>query len=143
MELSKDIFSQYADIENEICLLERQLEEIEKQIQKLIEDGCVKDKVYGGDGGIQGYCIEGFPIREYNRRRKLLRKKHDMIKKRENDLLELQLEVETQIDKIPVSRDRQILKLFFFDGLSQQKIGDKFHLDQSVVSRIIKKYVEN
>lgn len=143
MELSKEIFSQYADIENEICLLERQVEEIEKQIQKLIEDGCVKDKVYGGDGGIQGYVVEGFPIKEYNRRRKLLRRKHDMIKKRENDLLELQLAVETMISEIPVSRDRQVFELFFIERKTQTEIAKKLFIDQSIVSKTIKKYFKS
>lgn len=143
MQLSKDLLSQYRFILCEIEDLKRKKAEVEKQIEKLLEDGVVKDKVYGGMGGIQGFVIEGFPLKEYNRRRMLLRKRNDALKRQENDLLELLSLIEHEINAIGNSRDRQILKMFFIDGVSQSKIAEKFYIDQSVVSRIIKKYTEN
>ena len=73
----------------------------------------------------------------------LLRKRNDALKRQENDLLELLSLIEHEINAIGNSRDRQILKMFFIDGVSQSKIAEKFYIDQSVVSRIIKKYTEN
>lgn len=143
MQLSKDLLSQYRFILCEIEDLKRKKAEVEQQIEKLLEDGVVKDKVYGGMGGIQGFVIEGFPLKEYNRRRMLLRKRNDALKRQENDLLELLSLIEHEINAIGNSRDRQILKMFFIDGVSQSKIAEKFYIDQSVVSRIIKKYTEN
>ena len=143
MQLSKVLLSQYRFILCEIEDLKRKKAEVEKQIEKLLEDGVVKDKVYGGMGGIQGFAIEGFPLKEYNRRRMLLRKRNDALKRQENDLLELLSLIEHEINAIGNSRDRQILKMFFIDGVSQSKIAEKFYIDQSVVSRIIKKYTEN
>ena len=52
MQLSREIFSQYSDIAREIEMLERKKAETERSIAKLIEDGLVKDKVYGGNGGL-------------------------------------------------------------------------------------------
>ena len=143
MQLSKDLLSQYRFILCEIEDLKKKKAEVERQIEKLLEDGVVKDKVYGGMGGIQGFSIEGFPLKEYNRRRMLLRKRNDALKRQENDLLELLSLIEHEINAIGNSRDRQILKMFFIDGVSQSKIAEKFYIDQSVVSRIIKKYTEN
>ena len=140
MQLSREIFSQYSDIAREIEMLERKKAETERSIAKLIEDGLVKDKVYGGNGGLQGYVVEGFPLKEYNRRRKLLRKRADMLISRQNDLLELQITIEKEIDKIPESRDRMIFKGFFLENKSQEKIARELYIDQSLVSRTIKKY---
>lgn len=140
MQLSREIFSQYSDIAREIEMLERKKAETERSIAKLIEDGLVKDKVYGGNGGFQGYVIEGFPLKEYNRRRKLLRERADRLISRQNDLLELQITIEKEIDKIPESRDRLIFQGFFLENKSQEKIARELYIDQSLVSRTIKKY---
>lgn len=140
MQLSREIFSQYSDIAREIEMLERKKAETERSIAKLIEDGLVKDKVYGGNGGLQGYVVEGFPLKEYNRRRKLLRERADRLISRQNDLLELQITIEKEIDKIPESRDRLIFQGFFLENKSQEKIARELYIDQSLVSRTIKKY---
>ena len=140
MQLSREIFSQYSDIAREIEMLERKKAETERSIAKLIEDGLVKDKVYGGNGGLQGYVVEGFPLKEYNRRRKLLRERAERLISRQNDLLELQITIEKEIDKIPESRDRLIFQGFFLENKSQEKIARELYIDQSLVSRTIKKY---
>lgn len=140
MQLSREIFSQYSDIAREIEMLERKKAETERSIAKLIEDGLVKDKVYGGNGGLQGYVVEGFPLKEYNRRRKLLRERAERLISRRNDLLELQITIEKEIDKIPESRDRLIFQGFFLENKSQEKIAKELYIDQSLVSRTIKKY---
>jgi predicted transcriptional regulator len=140
MQLSREIFSQYSDIAREIEMLERKKAETERSIAKLIEDGLVKDKVYGGNGGLQGYVVEGFPLKEYNRRRKLLRERAERLISRQNDLLELQITIEKEIDKIPESRDRLIFQGFFLENKSQDKIAKELYIDQSLVSRTIKKY---
>lgn len=140
MQLSREIFSQYSDIAREIEMLERKKADTERSIAKLIEDGLVKDKVYGGNGGLQGYVVEGFPLKEYNRRRKLLRERAERLISRQNDLLELQITIEKEIDKIPESRDRLIFQGFFLENKSQEKIARELYIDQSLVSRTIKKY---
>ena len=99
------------------------------------------DKVSGGYGGIQGFKIEGMPEREYNRRRMILRKKHDRLAQKENDLLENVEKIEEFIDSIPISRDRIIFKAVFIQKKTQNQIAKELYIDRSLVSKTISKYV--
>lgn len=140
MELTKDVFLQYTHILNEIAKLKEEQKKTEDAIVKLVEEGCVKDKVYGGDGGIQGFVVEGFPIAEYERRRKLLRSRKQRLIQKENELLELQETIEREIDKINNSRDRMIFLLYFVDGRTQNEVAEEIHVERSLVSKIINSY---
>ena len=84
----KELLSQHNDLEKEVEDIRTDIKSTEESIEKLLKEGTVIDKVSGGYGGIQGFKIEGMPEREYNRRRTILRKKHDRLAKKENDLLE-------------------------------------------------------
>lgn len=141
MKISKDIIKQYNDLKSEITELERQKADVENKIEKLLDEGTVKDKVYGGDGGIQGFVVEGFPQMEYDRRRKLLRQKYDRLQSRQTDLMELEEKIEICIDEIDSSRDRQILKQIFLKGMTQEEVANNFYLERSSVAKIIAKYV--
>lgn len=136
----KDIMSQYDSIKIELDKIHKEVEDTEKDIVKLIEEGTVIDKVTGGLGGIQGFKIEGFPEKEYNRRKKILINKNNRLKEKENDLLEVKEKIEVFIDKIPVSRDRIIFRMIFIENQKQQKVADFLHVDRSLVSKIISKY---
>lgn len=140
METFKDIMSQYDSIKIELDKIHKEVENTERDIAKLIEEGTVIDKVTGGLGGIQGFKIEGFPEKEYNRRRKILLNKNNRLKEKENDLLETKEKIEVFIDGIPVSRDRLIFRMIFIENQKQQKVADFLHIDRSLVSKIISKY---
>ncbi len=60
---------------------------------------------------------------------------------KENDLIEYTEEIESFIDTIPMSRDRQIFKCVFIEGMTQQQIADNLSIDRSLVSKIISKYL--
>ena len=139
--VSKEILVQYSDMQEEIKKMREDIQKTEDSIAKLIEEGTVEDKVYGGLGGIQGFKIEGFPVAIYERRKKILRKKVDRLSDRENDLLELTETIETFIDEIPVSRDRRIFKAIYFENKTQQQIASELHIDRSLVSKIISRYI--
>ena len=141
MEITKEILSQYKDIQEEIKKMREDIQRTEDSIAKLIEEGTVVDKVKGGLGGIQGFKIEGFPINVYEQRKKILRSKFDRLSKRENDLLEITEKIETFIDGIPVSRDRRILRETYFENKTQQEVAKDLHIDRSLVSKIISKYM--
>lgn len=78
-----NVLSQYADLVKEqkdlaerIASTQRNIENIERRLQKIEAGEIVKDKVYGGRGGIQGFVIEGVPTAEYETlKTSLLRKK--------------------------------------------------------------------
>ena len=139
--VSKDILNQYRDLRLEIDEIREEIKKTEDSISELIEEGTVIDKVKGGLGGIQGFKIEGFPQKEYDRRRRILRKKYNRLTEKENDLLELAESIEAIIDEITVSRDRQIFQAIYLKNKTQQQIAKELHIDRSLVSKIISKYM--
>lgn len=139
--VSKELMSQYKSIKSEIEKMKIDIKKTEDSIAKLVREGVVEDKVYGGLGGIQGFKIEGFPLAIYEKRRNLLRKKVDRLSAKENELLELVENMETLVDNIPVSRDRVIFRALYFEGKTQQQIADELHIDRSLVSKTISKYL--
>lgn len=139
--VSKELMSQYKSIKSEIEKMKIDIKKTEDSIANLVREGVVEDKVYGGLGGIQGFKIEGFPLAIYEKRRNLLQKKVDRLSAKENELLELVENMETLVDSIPVSRDRVIFRALYFDGKTQQQIADELHIDRSLVSKTISKYL--
>lgn len=138
---SKEVMIQYSDMQEEIKRMRKDIQKTEDDIAKLLEEGTVCDKVKGGLGGIQGFKIEGFPVPAFERRKKILRKKMDRLIDKENELLELTESVEIFIDNIPVSRDRRIFHAIYFEDKTQQQIARELHIDRSLVSKIISKYL--
>lgn len=136
--VSKEILIQYADLQQEckevrekIERLESEIPRIEKRI-KVIEDGeLVKDKVRGGEGGMQNFNIEGVPTVEYERKRTSLLSKKLLLNNRkaaleilEFELLQKTNEVEEFIASIDDSRMRRIINLRFIEKLSWNKVAD-------------------
>lgn len=138
---TKDVMAQYTNLKEELKKIELEIKSTENSIAKLIEEGTVVDKVSGGLGGIQGFKIEGFPVKEYERRKRTLRGKVDRLIAKENDLLELTESMEMFIDTIPVCRDRRIFKMIYLENKTQQQVADVLHIDRSLVSKIISKYM--
>lgn len=136
--ISKEILIQYTDLQQEckevrekIERLESEIPRIEKRI-KVIEDGeLVKDKVRGGEGGVQNFNIEGVPTVEYERKRTSLLSKKLLLNNRKTalEILEFELlqktnEVEEFIASIDDSRMRRIINLRFIEKLSWNKVAD-------------------
>ncbi len=132
---------QYSDMQEELKQMRASIQKTEDDISKLLEEGTVCDKVKGGLGGIQGFKIEGFPIAAFEKRKRLLRKKMDRLLEKENELLEMTEGVEVFIDNIPVSRDRRIFTGIYFENKTQQQVARELHIDRSLVSKIISKYI--
>lgn len=141
MAITKELLSQYADMQREIADMHEEIKKTEDSIAKLLEEGTVVDKVTGGYGGIQGFKIEGFPQKEYNRRKRILIVKKNRLFAKETDLLLQKEKIEEFIDEIPNSRDRQIMKATYIDNKTQKEIAKEMYIDRSLVSKIINKYV--
>lgn len=123
--VNKNILVQYMDIKREITDLEDRICKIQRQIEKIDEEGCVKDKVMGGEGGLQPFNIEGFPIPEYSRKRTLLMTRKNRLEILENDLLLTINEVDEFISTISDSQIRQIVRYRVLDELSWRQIAQK------------------
>lgn len=138
---SKEVMIQYSDMQEEIKRMRADIQKTEDDIARLLAEGTVCDKVKGGLGGIQGFKIEGFPVLAFEKRKRILKKKMDRLIDKENELLELTESIETFIDNIPVSRDRRIFHAIYFEDKTQQQVARELHIDRSLVSKIISKYI--
>ena len=137
--LSKNILVQYPDLQKEAKETREKIEKLKKKIGNIekrlsaIESGeTVKDKVYGGEGGIQGFVIEGIPTKEYQRRKTdlfttklLLNQRKSTLEILEFDILQKANEVEEFIASVDDSRMRRIINLRFIENLSWNKVADR------------------
>lgn len=114
--VSKDILSQYSDIQEEIKEVRKKIEKLETDIQKIESGETVIDTVSGGNGGIQHFKIEGVPYPEYGRKKTLLYARKATLQLLEDDLLEKTNEVEQFITSVDDSRMRRIINLRFLEN---------------------------
>lgn len=122
--VTKEILTQYADLQQECKEVRGKIEKLERQIEKIERDGNVIDKVRGGDGGLQSFKIEGFPYPEYSRKKTLLYARKATLSELEMELLETLNEVETFIASVKDSHMRRIISLRVVDGLSWNEVAD-------------------
>lgn len=122
--VTKEILTQYADLQKECKEVRGKIEKLERQIEKIERDGNVIDKVRGGDGGLQSFKIEGFPYPEYSRKKTLLYARKATLSELEMELLETLNEVEAFIASVKDSHMRRIISLRVVDGLSWNKVAD-------------------
>lgn len=139
--ISKAVLKEYRYIKKESEDIGRRIEKINKQLQELESSGTVLDSVSGGSGGKQHFRIEGFPTRDYTKKKNYLlmqRHRHEINLSR---LKEIEGEVCEFIDGIKDSRARIIYRMYYEDGKSQQQIALKMNLDQGTVSKELRKYI--
>lgn len=122
--VSKEVLQQYMDLKNEIIDVKRKIADLEKQIDKL-ENTVVKDKVKGGEGGLQSFNIEGFPTREYSKKKTLLYARKTTLSLLEADIEEKIVEVEQFIAGISDSRIRRIIDLRYINNYSWNDVAAK------------------
>lgn len=71
-----NLVKEYGEVKEKLWAIRGRIERIEARIRRIEGEGVVKDKVYGGEGGIQGFVIEGYAFGDYSEQRtKLLREK--------------------------------------------------------------------
>lgn len=133
------MLAQYSDTRKEVKEIQERIEKLESRIPKLekriseIEDGeTVKDKVYGGNGGLQGFVVEGVPLREYTDKKTELKIKRMLLSERKEMLgiLELELlrqtnDIQRFINSINDSHVRRIITLRVVDELSWNEVADR------------------
>lgn len=69
-------------------------------------------------------------------------RKRDRYNKRLEELVRECSETEEYIESISDSMTRRIFRMYFIEGIGQQKIAKRIHTDQSTVSRRINEYLE-
>ena len=134
--MTKNELSQYGALQPEAKRLRDIIEKLKNQIKRIENEGVVTDSVKGGMGGIERFNIRGFPCREYSRAKTRLCLNQAHLESVEAQLLE----IEEFIQSVKDSYLRVILTMTYIDGVKQEDIGKKLHIDRSVISRKMTKY---
>ena len=121
--VTKEVLSQYSDLQEEVKEVRLKIERLEKDISKIEAGEMVIDSVSGGDGGKQHFKIEGIPFPEYSRKKTLLYARKATLQLLEDDLLEKTNEVEEFIASIKDSHIRRIVNLRVINGLSWNEVA--------------------
>lgn len=121
--VTKEILTQYSDLQKEIKEVRQRIEKTEKQIRKMEKDGTVIDKVMGGEGNMQPFKIEGFPYPEYSRKKNLLYSRKAILANLEMELVETLNQIEEFVASLDDSRMRRIISLRFVENLSWQQVA--------------------
>lgn len=123
--VTKEVLSQYSDLQEEVKEVRLKIERLEKDISKIEAGEMVIDSVSGGDGGKQHFKIDGIPFPEYSRKKTLLYARKATLQLLEDDLLEKTNEVEEFIASVDDSRIRRIINLRFLENQSWNKVADQ------------------
>ena len=139
--MTEQELSQYRAIKCEI-------EDLSNRIKRLEEKGVqmVADRVKGSSKHFpyieKYYYITGVDAEEYDKRKILINELQKKRSKKLEELIEMESRIHDYIYMIPDSEIRQIFTFRFIDGLSQEEIGIKLHMDRSGVSKRITKYLD-
>lgn len=116
--MTKEILTQYSDLQEEIKEVRQKIIKLENEIEKIEHEGTVMDSVTGGFGGTQHFKIEGVPIPECNHKKTLLYSRKTTLQLLEDDLLEKTNQVEEFIAGLSDSRMRRIINFRFLENKS-------------------------
>lgn len=122
--VTKEVLSQYPDLQEEIKEVRLKIERLERDIDRIEDGEMVIDSVTGGNGGKQHFKIEGVPFPEYSRKKTLLYARKVTLQLLEDDLLEKTNEVEEFIASIDDSRMRRIINLRFLENKTWNQVAD-------------------
>lgn len=129
--MTKRALEEYTSKRDEIAELEYKLEHL--------KDG---DALYSSDiifdyrtGFPRPQAVVGFDHAEYERRRSLYSATVARLKAECSD-------VELWIESIPDSQTRRIFRMRYLEGMTQERIGDKLHMERSNISKRIDKYLQ-
>lgn len=129
----KHILLQYIDLMQEKEEIKKRIDKINRKLERINEEGNVKDAVKGGSGGLQTFHIEGFPVADEDEAKYLLNKNIRLLKQREHDILEKVIMVEEYISTINDSRMRRMITKRYIDGkswsITAAEMGKKYTED--------------
>ena len=131
---------QYRSIKNEIEDLTFRIKQLEQMKAPMVSD-CVKGSSRHFPYIEQRFFITGIDKEEEAKRRRWIRELQRKRNRKLAELIEMECSIHDFIYTIPDSEIRQIFIFRFVDGLSQEDIGQKLHMDRSGVSKRISRYM--
>lgn len=124
-----EALAQYCEIRQEVKDLRYRIDQTQRRLQKIKEEGVVSDTVTGTrkDGTIGPIKITGFPDPEYDAVKGMLKKRVAKLGILEDNLLEALNLVDDYISQIPSSKLRQIFRLYYEDDLTWQQVANEMN----------------
>lgn len=132
--------SQYRALKNEIADLNKRIQETKEG--EVVQFGTVKGSSKCFPYTPKNFHVTGIDPDDTKAREEKI---SQLLREREvkrDELVKRVIEIEKYISGIDDSITRTIFRLYVFDGLSQQKISKKVHLDRSAVSRRFNNYIK-
>lgn len=125
MEINKELLVQYCELRGEIKDLRERIDNDEKRLRKIEEEGVVSDTVTGTrkDGTIGAIKVTGFPLPEYSKVNAMLKKRIAKLQIMEDELLEAVNAVDDFINSIPKSDLRQIFRFYYIDDMTWDMVA--------------------
>lgn len=134
-----DLLGEAEEVRDKIDRLEMQISKIEDRLEVIKSGEVVKDKVYGGLGGVQGFVITGFPTKEYEEKRSSLLTKRLLLnqQKSELEILEFTIMKNTNdivnfMSSINDSYIRRIVNLRYVENLTWDMVAARIGGGNSV-----------
>ena len=121
----------------EIKELKRLIKTTEEKIIKLEEKERTRDVV---SGGTQHFKVEGFPVPEYAKVKRLLISRRERLKMKEEELLEITNQAEKYIESIKKSEIRIMFRMRYVEGLTWNQVA---HQMNEMFSRTKRTYTED
>lgn len=123
--MTKNILTQYEAARHEREDVKKRIQETERQLSRIENMHIVGDIVKGGSGGREKIKVEGFPDKEYSKKKTLLLQKNMRLWEIEKKLETLTDSVEQYIDSIEDSRKRNIMRYRYIDGMTWRETAKK------------------
>lgn len=125
MEISARILEQYCELRQEIKDLRERINQGEKHLRKIEEEGVVSDTVKGTrkDGTIGPIKITGYPIPERDRVKGMIRKRVAKLHILEDELQEALNAVDDFINTIPQSDLRMMFRFYYIDDMTWPQVA--------------------
>ena len=139
MVISRDTLLHYCDLIDYIADTNRQIEKtaddierIDKKLKAIEKGEKVTDKVYGGEGGWQGFIIEGIPVPEYDKlktalltKRIRLNDEYKQLAQHQIELCEQRSAVQKFLRSITDPHIKRIITYRCIDQLSWSEVASK------------------
>lgn len=138
--MEKSVLIEYCDMQVEIKKLKRLIKTTEEKIAKMEEKERTRDVVSGGAGGTQHFKVEGFPVPEHAKVKRLLISRRERLKMKEEELLEITNQAEEYIESIKKSEIRIMFRMRYVEGLTWNQVA---HQMNEMFSRTKRTYTEN
>ncbi|MBQ1574643.1 MAG: hypothetical protein IIZ78_26260 [Clostridiales bacterium] len=142
----KHILEQYVSMRAEQQDLIRRIQSLDAKLLNMEMNSIVSDTVTRGKKGKQSLGtvrIEGFPSRDYQKRKWTLRRYKQMLAKYDDKLLKKQIQVEEYIQSIEDSYVRQAMRYRYIDGMSWIRIGKQMHTTEDAIRKTVSRYLED